>query len=226
MQIAGREVTLWPAGAPCAPLVVFHAFEKEGADVYETVKTLTDVPFSFACIGTEHWDGDLSPWAAPAVYREAAPFAGHADGYLDTLTQAVLPEILRRLPGSPSCKVLAGYSLAGLFSLYAMYRTDAFDRFVSASGSLWYPGFLDYAAAHAPVRLPQRVYLSLGDREAKTRHPVMRTVEENTLRLAALFRGQGIDTAYERNPGNHFTDCGLRAAKGIAWAIAPGKGEQ
>ena len=225
MKIADREVTVWPADVPSAPLVVFHAFEEEGTNVYEAVKTLTDVPFSFACIGMAHWDDDLSPWAAPAVYREAAPFAGNADGYLDILTGTILPELLRQLPGAPSCRVLAGYSLAGLFSLYAMYRTDSFDRFVSASGSLWYRGFLDYAAAHGPVRPPQRVYLSLGDREAKTRHPVMRAVEENTLRLAALYRQQGIDTVYESNPGNHFTDCDLRAAKGIAWAIGPEKGK-
>ena len=225
MRLADREVRVWPSDVPCVPLVVFHAFEEEGTAVYETVKTLTETPFSFACVGADRWNDDLSPWAAPAVYREAAPFAGNADAYLETLTRTILPEILRQLPAAPCCRVLAGYSLAGLFSLYAMYRTDAFHRFVSASGSLWYPGFSDYAAAHAPVRRPQRVYLSLGDREAKTRHPVLRAVEENTLRLAALYRRQGIDTAYERNPGNHFTDCDLRAAKGIAWAIAPENGK-
>ena len=40
---------------------------------------------------------------------------------------------------------IAGDSMAGLFAVYALYRTQVFSRVASASGSLWYPGLLEYA---------------------------------------------------------------------------------
>ncbi|MBQ6125309.1 MAG: hypothetical protein IJL13_07895, partial [Spirochaetales bacterium] len=62
---------------------------------------------------------------------------------------------------------------------------------------------------------PSKVYLSLGDREAKTRNPVMSTVQDNTEKMAELLKKRGADVSYELNPGNHFQDPELRMAKGI-----------
>ena len=62
---------------------------------------------------------------------------------------------------------------------------------------------------------PDRIYLSLGDAEAKTRNPVLKTVQKNTEELAEYYRSLGMDVTYELNPGNHFRDPELRSAKGI-----------
>lgn len=48
------------------------------------------------------------------------------------------------------------------------------------SGSLWYPEFRDYVQSHEMKRKPEKLYISLGDKEAKTRNPYMKTVRENT----------------------------------------------
>jgi hypothetical protein len=93
--------------------------------------------------------------------------------------------------------------------------TDVFSRAASASGSFWFPGFIDFSASHEFVKKPEKLYLSLGEQEARTRNPVMATVQENTEKLAELYRGRGIDTTFELNPGNHFKDPALRMAKGI-----------
>ena len=64
------------------------------------------------------------------------------------------------------------------------------------------------------------VYLSLGDKEEKTRNPVMATVG-NCIREAGDFlKKNGIDTILEWNPGNHFKDADLRTARAFAWAIS------
>lgn len=116
---------------------------------------------------------------------------------------------------------LAGYSLAGLFAVYAMYRSDLFSRIASASGSLWYPGFVDYVKSHGMKRRPERLYLSLGDKEARTRNPYMKKVQENTELLYGWYRQQGIETTFELNSGNHFVNDTERMAKGIAWILTP-----
>ena len=135
--------------------------------------------------------------------------------YLKLLLDAVIPKTLDRLGTAPRFTGIAGYSLAGLFALYALYRCDAFGRAASMSGSLWFPGFAEYVAEHGPVRLPDRVYLSLGDREAATRNPYLKTVADSTGTVADLFGKQGAEVIRETNPGNHFRDAALRSAKGI-----------
>ena len=62
---------------------------------------------------------------------------------------------------------------------------------------------------------PDKLYLSLGNKEAKTRNKLLTTVQDNTEAFAAYYRELGIDVTYELNPGNHFKDAALRSARGI-----------
>jgi len=110
----------------------------------------------------------------------------------------------KELPGPPAWRGIAGYSLAGLFALYAIYRTDVFSRVGCMSGSLWFPGFKEYVFSHEPKRRPDCIYFSLGDKEVKTRNPVLKTVQENTEEIQAFYQNKGIDTVFHLNPGNHF----------------------
>lgn len=103
--------------------------------------------------------------------------------------------------------------------MYAIYRTDAFSRVASMSGSLWFPGIKEYVLSRAARRRPDRVYLSLGNREDKTRSRIMRCVRQNTEEIAAFYTRQGIDTVFELNPGGHFADTVARSAAGIRWML-------
>lgn len=63
------------------------------------------------------WNADLSPWRAKAVFRGQEDFAGNADAYLKKLVDCVIAEAeagqtIRR-------RMIAGYSMAGLFAMYA-----------------------------------------------------------------------------------------------------------
>lgn len=103
----------------------------------------------------------------PPIWKNDAPYIGGADEYLTLFTGEIIPAIEDTLGGKPLYRVLAGYSLAGLFTVYVAYHTDAFARIVSASGSLWYPDFLEYTQSQALCRASDKMYFSLGDREAK-----------------------------------------------------------
>ena len=112
--------------------------------------------------------------------------------------------------------VTGGYSLAGLFALWAAYQTR-FAAVAAASPSVWYPQWLDYAATHTP--LTRVVYLSLGDRESRSRTPIMATVDSCMQRQRELFQAQGVTMNYETTAGNHFQDNGIRMARGFVYAL-------
>ena len=90
----------------------------------------------------------MAPWNSPAASKNA----GGADDYLRLLVEEVMPRAEKELPGSLAWRGIAGYSLAGLFALYAIYQTDVFSRVGGMSGSLWFPSFKEYVFFHEPKR--------------------------------------------------------------------------
>ena len=68
---------------------------------------------------------------------------------------------------------------------------------------------------HEILRKPDYVYLSLGDNESNTKHPVMSRVGDCTEQVLALLDEMRIPHDFEINPGNHFSDPDGRLAKAI-----------
>ncbi len=219
IEVEDKMVQVFPAHQETSPLVILHTVENEGETVYQSVKKFTDIDFSLASIGHLKWYDEMSPWTIEPLFQGDTPCSGGADAYLRKLTGHILPMILNQLPGSPTYIALAGYSLAGLFAVYAMYRTDLFARIASASGSFWYPDFLSYAQREEIIRKPECIYFSLGNREAKTRNKVLQTVEKNTYTLVKGYREKDIEVTMEMNDGNHFQNSNERMAKGICWIL-------
>lgn len=213
----GKTVSVYPAAEPGAPVVYLNTFGEEGQAVFDALTAIGGPALTLVTISGLDWDRDMSPWDSPAVFKSAAPFAGGADDYLRLLAEEIVPAAERRLPSTPIWRGIAGYSLAGLFAVYALYRTDVFSRAASVSGSLWFPGFREYVLSHTPLRQPDCVFFSLGDRESKTRNPVLRTVQENTEALCEFCRGQGIRIVFQLNPGGHHDHPAQRTAAGIQW---------
>ncbi len=219
MRSAGKQLSLFRGECEDAPLVVLNTVHGEGEKVYGAIKAVTDADFSLVCIGGLNWDHDMSPWYAPPLSKDDSPCTGGADEYLDSLVGEIVPDAVAEMGISPLYKVLAGYSLAGLFAVYSIYRTDMFSRIASASGSFWFPEFVELVEEREPLRLPDSIYVSLGDMEAKTRNQVLSTVESCTRRISEIFIDKGVDTRFEMNPGNHFKDPVQRMAKGISWTL-------
>lgn len=212
----GRTVDLFPGREEDAPLIVLNTFSGEGESVRKILMEMNCPDFSLAAISGLDWNRDMSPWDSPSIFKDEPPFTGGADEYLSLLTGEIIP----RCGGAPAWLGIAGYSLAGLFAVYSMYRTGLFSRIASMSGSFWFPGFTEFALHMEPVKKPERLYLSLGDRESRTRNPSMKTVQTCTEQLAAFYEEKGIKTVFRLNPGNHFQEADRRSALGILWLLS------
>lgn len=211
----GKEATLYHSAESGSPLIILNNYADDGKSVVEAAEKTGRNEFNLLCIGNLNWNHDMTPWYCPPTSPKDTPCTGGADEYLKILLVEILPECLKRVEGIPSHISVAGYSLAGLFALYALYHTDVFACAASMSGSLWFPDFKEYVFSHEMKRKPERLYLSLGDKEARTRNQYMKDVQENTESIAGHFREVGIDVTFEMNPGNHFSDAALGSAKGI-----------
>ena len=214
-KVKDKEVTLHISEMEGAPLIVWNDFDGDGTEVVREAEKLGAPSFSLLSIGNIDWNHDMAPWECDPLFRGDSPYTGGADDHLSLILDEILPEAESLLQNGPEFIGMAGYSLAGLFALYSMYRTDVFSRVASMSGSLWYPGFTEYIRGNDMKRTPDRIYLSLGDKEARTRQPLMKTVQENTEKIASYYESLGYDVTWELNPGNHFREPMLRSAKGI-----------
>ena len=217
-----ETVSFTAAGIPCA---VSRRGTPE-ALLIEPVGSRGDAPepsagvlAALACFPAEDWNGALSPWDAPPVFGRDGFGHGAADT-LAFLLESLLPETVSRL-GLPAGipVILGGYSLAGLFSLWCAFESDRFAAVAAASPSVWFPGWIEYARDRRPQAA--RIYLSLGDREEKTRNRVMSTVGARIREQYALLQASGIRTVLEWNPGGHFADPEGRLARGFAWCLDP-----
>lgn len=164
------------------------------------------------------WNRDLSPWPAKAVFGDE-DFSGQADAFLKDLTEEILPAAERKMNIQPEWRGVAGYSLAGLFAAYAVYRSGQFSRLASVSGSMWFDGWMKYAEK-TPLGAPiERAYFSVGAKEKKTRNARMQTVEENTRAMCRLFEERGAKSVFVLNPGNHFVDAQKRLADALNYLM-------
>ena len=173
--------------------------------------------FLFAAIPVKSWNNELSPWEAPAVWGKES-FGGNAADTLRFLTEQVIPTLKKQfaLPGNVRI-ILGGYSLAGLFALWASTQTDLFYGIAAASPSVWFPGWMEFEQQH-PMQA-QRVYLSLGDKEEHTKNAVMAAVGDNIRALHSQLTVRGVDCTLEWNSGGHFKNAELRTAKAFRRAM-------
>ena len=172
------------------------------------IEKRTSKEFRFIAIKVENWNDDLSPWKAPAVFK-TEDFCGGASKTLENII-ALCADKNRKY-------YIGGYSLAGLFALWVACQTDIFSGVAAASPSVWFPGFIDYMKTYKMKS--QNVYLSLGDREEKTRNPVMAQIGNCIKEEYRCLLENGINCILEWNKGNHFKEADIRTAKAFAWIL-------
>jgi len=173
--------------------------------------------FLFAAIPVTNWNDELSPWEAPAVWGKQG-FGGNAVDTLHFLTKHVIPTLKQQFNLSENIKIiLGGYSLAGLFALWVSTQTNMFHGIAAASPSVWFTKWMKFEQLH-PIQA-QRVYLSLGDREERTKNPVMASVGDNIRTLHSRLTERGKDCVLEWNSGGHFKDADLRTEKAFQWVM-------
>ena len=204
------------------PVIILNTFNGEGKSVWEKCNELGANEFILVSIAKMSWNNDLTPWECPPLYKGDSKCLGYADSYLKEIEKDIIPKIeeyiTKELCKTISYYGIAGYSLGGLFALYSGFKTDRFKRIASASGSLWYPNFTDYVKSHKLSNNIDKIYFSLGNKEAKSKIEILSTVEDKTKEIYE-YVSKSINSIYEENEGNHFKDGVLRMAKGIKWIL-------
>lgn len=180
------------------------------------IREAVGVPLAMAAFRVDDWEAELAPWPDAALSRRPEVGAGAA-ATLRLVTDDLLPRL--RNEWGPLPVILGGYSLAGLFSLWAATVAGEFEGVAAVSPSVWIDGWQDYIGCH-PV-LSRQVYLSLGDREEHVRHKAFGRVGDNIRFTAAVLTRQlGADRCVlEWNEGNHFADAPGRTVRGFAWSV-------
>ncbi len=205
------------------PVVILNTYGNEGEDVWNICKELKCNEFILVAISNLDWNNDMSPWFAPKLNKNDVDCLGNADEYINVLINYIIPTVKKIIINELNFKIryyaIAGYSLAGLFSVYIVYKTDIFKRIASASGSFWFPNFIEFVKSNNISSNIEKIYFSLGNKESKVRNQVLATVENNTKEIERIYNLKGINTIYVENEGNHFKEVSLRMAKGIKWIL-------
>lgn len=98
----------------------------------------------------------------------------------------------------------------------------SFRWYCGCSPSIWFPGFLEYLKGQKIQS--DCIYLSLGDKEEKTRNSAMAQVGNCIRQAYAWLNEEGIRCTLEWNTGGHFKDTDLRTAK--CFCLGNGKFEE
>lgn len=221
-EIKGRRCVYRADEQPEVLLVeAIDARELDGLDAeLSAIKDGCKHRLAYVALIVEDWNNELAPWTATPIFGKV-PFGDGARNTLEIIEKGVIPEMRHRFGSLKGADVIiGGYSLAGLFALWCCYECDLFAGVAAASPSVWYPEWMRYIGSHNPNA--KRIYLSLGDAEAKTKNAVMATVEQNIKDMYDMFNGlPGVESTLVFNPGGHFKDPALRTAQAFIWALRP-----
>jgi predicted alpha/beta superfamily hydrolase len=182
----------------------------------QQIAALSKVPFLLATIELEDWIVDLMPWPDEDVSRD--PESGkHAQETLSYVLTALAPELQQRYGPLPI--ILGGYSLGGLFAIWASMQTDSFKAIAAASPSVWIHDWMSFAKKH--VSLADYIYLSLGNQEEHVKNQAIARVGDNLRAQYALLQEQlgpeHCTLVWEE--GGHFANNEERLARAFAWCM-------
>lgn len=213
-----KKCLVYAEGWPRFLLIqLLHKKEVEFIDgEVERIRKIVNSSFVLAAIVIEDWHYELAPWYDPCVSCRKEVGDG-AVKTLEFITEKLVPylhNVFGRLP-----IVLGGYSLGGLFALWAASEVCSFDAVAAASPSLWISGWMEHAKSH-PVNASD-VYLSLGDQEEHVQNYFFKKVGVNIRSEYALLKDLlgSRHCTLEWHCGGHFDDADIRTARAFAWCI-------
>ena len=169
------------------------------------------------------WNDDLTPWKAPALNPKEEDFKGRAKNFLSSLLSDLFINTEQSLRLNHPKRHLIGISLSGLFALWATTETNKFNSVASISGSLWYDGFVEWfkeQELHA-----DRYFLSLGNKEVKSKNERLASVESCTEATLQIIRDKNKEITFITDEGNHFDFFRERIEKAISSSICSNKNE-
>lgn len=193
------------------PILLWGTFLHPGESIEESLckieAYLEGEEYVLCAFLVDDWFGAFSPWQD---FSLGEMYTGGGRETLTYIEQELLPFLQEKYRTNGEV-CLAGYSLAGLFALWAGYESSSFTKIACVSGSLWMPGWDTYVqdkCIHAKY-----VYLSLGGKEEKTKHPKMAAIGERMKAQLKHLQEAQIPCFFELNPGGHFAGVDKRMGK-------------
>ena len=193
------------------------------ADMTWLEEVVQKYPVNIVAISGMKWNDDLTPWKAPALNPKEEDFKGKAKNFLSSLLSDLFINTEQSLRLNHPKRHLIGISLSGLFSLWASTETNKFNSVASISGSLWYDGFVEWfkeQELHA-----DRYFLSLGNKEAKSKNERLASVESCTEAILQLIQNKNKEVTLVTDEGNHFEFFRDRIEKAISSSICSNNNE-
>lgn len=219
-EIDGKIVKIYCGQGEHLPVIYSNDYSESGEQVRRCCEELGCLPFHLVTVSKFAWNQNMSPWSSEPVVTKNDHFDGNAPLYLKWFIEKVVPYAEKTLALKNSVSYIAGYSMAGLFALWSLYETGFFSGAVCVSGSLWYPGFCEFALEHELKHTPVGIYLSVGDRESMVKNTVLQKTESAFRTLCAHYQHDNIPSVFDLNPGNHYKEMVLRMAKGYRWILS------
>jgi predicted alpha/beta superfamily hydrolase len=154
-------------------------------------------------------------------FRDPEHGGGDGDRYLAFITETVRPLVdrdFRTLPG-PGATTMAGSSMGGLISLYALYRRpDIFGGAAALSPSAWFADdALIRLAGHEPPPAG-RLYLDVGTAESPTLVGSVRRLRV-TLAAAGLAEGEQFQYVEDEGADHHEAHWGRRVRDALPFLL-------
>ena len=163
------------------------------------------------------------------IWKDDNDFKGEGQSTFDWLINNCIPkiekEILKIDNNIPIKRYIGGYSLSALFSLWVFYsdinkKEKIFNGVCACSPSLWFLKWDDFIK-NKDAKEESIVYLSLGDREGKTKNETFKKMKTGMDKMIEKVKNDKNVQKYifEENKGGHYSDVELRMAKGFKWII-------
>jgi predicted alpha/beta superfamily hydrolase len=134
--------------------------------------------------------------------------SGGAKNFLDCIMREIIPFVESNYRVSSTDRGLGGYSLGGLFTMYALFKhPEAFNRYLAGSPSLYYDNRVmfqyedQYAVRHK--NLKAKVFISAGSLEGET-------MTGNAWKMAEILKSRkypGLQIEYKNFPDETHASC-------------------
>lgn len=190
------------SGDSTAPVVyvidaVEHPFDIDGLE--------SGRGFTVVKVPLRDWNDSLTPWPAAGLYRGEPDFGGYASATLAELLDEAMPAIEKAAGLAPVKRAICGYSLGGLFALYAFTHSGAFQACACVSGSVWYEGWVEHLRALPFEGEGRFAYLSIGSKEKHAAPKILHHVQDNMEECAAILCERGCQVEFSVGPGGHMS---------------------
>lgn len=205
--------TLHHADTQSAPILYVIDAPEHPLPLEDALELMPNVYSHVVRIPMTNWYDALTPWPAPSNFHEEPDFGGQAASTLTNILKTI--EDFESDSGlTPNSRAITGYSLGGLFALYTLINSKKFTACACLSGSVWYPGWLEWMRTNTPDLTHRFAFLSVGTKEKRAPIP-FRLTEKNLQLSAEILRQHDCEVEISLTPGGHMEHISERLSKGL-----------